>query len=196
MMSAFARRLALGVSTTVILASLAVAPVAAETLVREHYEGSESGEWSDCGYTYEFEGRWSGVFSLKSGHAGDPTPYLTDNYSWDWINRNPENGKWFTEHGNGQYKDLKITNLGGTVYRFVAQESGSPFTIVTSDGEKISMDRGLLRVTFVVDTLGDADIENDIHDDASFELIADRGAHPQWHRTLEDYCEVVNSLLQ
>ena len=195
-MSIVIRRSALIVSAALVLTALAFAPAAAGSLVREHYEDSDAGEWSDCGYTYEFEGHWEGWFSLKAGHAGDPTPYLTDNYEWDWVNRNPANGKWFTEHGNGQYKDVRITNIGGTVYRFVAQESGSPFTIVSSDGRKISMDRGLLRVTFVVDTLGDADLDNDVFVEGSDELLGDHGSHPQWHRTQEEYCEIVNSLLQ
>ena len=77
--------------------------------------------------------------------CGRPDAVPDGQLQWDWINRNPANGKWFTEHGNGQYKDVKITNLHDTVYRFVAQESGSPYTIVTSDGRKIVMDRGLLR---------------------------------------------------
>jgi len=193
-MSSLVRRLALTVSAALALVAVA-GPVAAKPLVHERYEGSDAGEWSDCGPTYEFEGEWSGLFTLKSGRAGDPTPYLTDNYEWDWINRNPANGKWFTEHGNGLYKDLQITNLHGTVYRFIAQESGSPFTIVTSDGRKISMDRGLLRVQFDVDTLGDADLDNDIFVEGSDSLIADHGGHPQWHRTGEEYCAIVNELL-
>ena len=195
-MSSTIRRLA--IATSVVLASIAIAaaPVSAGTLAHEHYSGSDAGTWSDCGPTYEFEGRWEGLFILKPGRAGDPTPYLTDNYEWHWINRNPENGKWFSERGQGQYKDVKITNLSGTVYRFIAQESGSPYTITTSDGEKISMDRGLLRYQFDVDTLGDDDLDNDIFIEGSDSLIADHGSHAQWHRTFEEYCDIVNDLLQ
>jgi len=195
-MSNVVRRGALIVSAVLVLAAVAAAPVAGGTLEHEHYEGSDAGEWSDCGPTYEFEGSWSGLFTLKAGRAGDPTPYLTDNYEWDWINRNPENGKWFAEHGNGQYKDVKITNLGGTIYRFVAQESGSPYTIVTSDGQRISVDMGLLRYQFDVDTKGDSDLENDEFIEGSDVLLADHGSHPQWHRTQDEYCAIVNDLLQ
>jgi hypothetical protein len=195
-MSPVLRRIALVTGAILALGVVAVGPVAAEPLVWERYEGSESGTWSDCGPTYEFEGTWSGLFTIKPGRGGNPTPYLTDNYEWDWVNRNPANGKWFTEHGNGQYKDVKITHLEGTIYRFVAQESGSPFTIVTSDGRKISVDRGLLRVQFDVDTKGDDDLENDEFIEGTDQLLGDHGSHAQWHRTQEEYCAIVNELLQ
>ena len=194
-MTPMSRRIALMASASLLLVSLAVAPTAAAPLASERYEGTEAGEWSDCGPTYEFEGTFRGLFTLKAGHAGDPTPYLTDNYSWSWINRNPANGKWFAEHGNGQYKDVKITNLHDTVYRFVAQESGSPFTIVTSAGRKIVMDRGLLRVGFDVDTQGDAVLDNDVFIEGSDTLLGDHGSHPRWHMTDDEYCDIVNDLL-
>jgi hypothetical protein len=44
------------------------------------------------------------------------------------------------------------------VYRFIAQESGSPYTIRTAGGTKVIKDRGLLRYQFDVDTKGDADL--------------------------------------
>lgn len=195
-MSPMLRRIALVSGAILALGAVAVGPVAAGPLVWERYEGSDSGEWSDCGPTYEFEGVWGGLFTIKAGRGDNPTPYLTDNYHWDWINRNPANGKWFTEHGNGLYKDVKITHLQGTIYRFVAQESGSPFTIVTSDGRKISVDRGLLRYQFDVDTKGDDDLDNDEFIEGSDQLLGDHGSHAQWHRTQDEYCAIVNELLQ
>lgn len=195
-MSTRIRRLAVAAAAVLALTSLAVAPTAAGTLAHEHYSDGESGTWDDCGYEYEFEGRWEGLFTLKPGRAGNPTPYLTDNYEWHWINRNPDNGKWFSERGQATYKDVKITHLEGTVYRFIAQESGSPYTIRTSDGEIISMDRGLLRYQFDVDTKGDDDLDNDVFIDDSWSLVADHGAHPFFHMTDEDYCTIVNDLLQ
>ena len=190
------RRLVVMASTLLMVAAVGTSSAMAEQLERDRYSGSDAGTWNDCGHTYEFEGHWEGLFTLKSGRAGDPTPYLTDNYSWHWINRNPANGKWFSERGNGLYKDVRITHLEGTVYRFIAHESGSPFTIRTSDGEKVSVDRGLLVFQFDVDTKGDADLENDVFLDDSFRLLGDHGAHPNWHRTSEEYCAIVNGLLQ
>ena len=195
-MTSLVRRMALIVSAALAVAAMVAAPATAGSLAHERYEGSDAGTWSGCGPTYEFEGRWSGLFTLKAGHAGDPTPYLTDNYEWHWINRNPANGKWFTEAGQAQYKDVMITNLHDTVYRFIAQNSGSPYTITTSDGRKFVMDRGLLRYQFDVDTQGDDNLDNDVFLEGSDSLIADHGSHPVWHMTGDDYCDVVNELLQ
>lgn len=171
------------------------AAAAAKPLERERYEGSLSGDWDGCGFLVEFEGSWSGTFTLKEGRGGDPTPYVTDNHDWEWLNRNPANGKWFTEQGKGVYKDVRITHLDGTVYRFIAQISGSPYSILTSDGRKIVKDRGLLRFQFDVDTQGDADLSNDVFLDDSFVLLADHGAHPVWYMTGDDYCALVGELL-
>jgi hypothetical protein len=176
-----------------LLVTLA-APAYAKPLEQEHYSGTDAGSFQDCGLTIEYEVSFRGLFKLKSGRGGDPTPYLSDDYDWEGIQRNPANGKWFSERGNGAYKDLRITNLHGTVYRFVAQESGSPWRIQTSDGRTVVKDRGLLRYQFDVDTQGDADLSNDVFLDGP-SLIADHGSHPLFHMTSEEFCELVNDLL-
>src|SRR4029079_9447285 len=112
----------------------------------------------------------------------------------DWLYTNPTNGHWYTEHGNGIYKDVKITNLYGTVYRYVAEETGMPFVITDSSGRRISFDRGLLRYGFDVDTHGDADLDNDEFLDGSNHVIGDHGRHPQFYRDLDAYCAIVNDL--
>jgi hypothetical protein len=195
-MGSTVRRSMVVAATLIVALAVGVSPAMARLLEQDRYSGSEAGTWDDCGHTYEYEGRWEGLFTLKAGRAGDPTPYLTDNYAWHWVNRNPENGKWFTERGQGLYKDVRITHLGGTTYRFIAHESGSPYTIRTSDGERISMDRGVLVFQFDVDTQGDDDLDNDVFLEDSFVLLGDHGSHPQWHRTSDEYCEIVNELLQ
>ncbi len=93
--------------------------------------------------------------------------------------------------GTGCIRTRGITNIEGTVYSFEAIEVGRPYAITSMDGEVVLWDRGLLRVQFDVDTKGDSDLENDEH--LTFQLIADRGAHPIWH--LEDYCALVLELV-
>jgi len=53
-------------------------------------------------------------------------------------------------------------------------------------------DRGSLRYTFMVDTLGDSDPENDVFIEGSFELLADNGPHPGFYA---DFCELAADLL-
>ena len=87
-----------------------------------------------------------------------PTPYLFDNYEWHIVSTNPANGKWFREDGQGQYRDLHITNVEGTIYTFVSQETGRPYTLTDMNGNKVFFDRGRLLTTFQVDTKGDDDL--------------------------------------
>ena len=67
--------------------------------------------------------------------------------------------------------------MEGTVYDFVAHESGQPFVIRDMDGNVILRDRGNLVHMFTVDTQGDSDLENDVFIEGSFSFV-DHGAHP------------------
>ena len=189
------RKLALGVAV-IAGSALAVEPADAAPLVREHYSFTDSGSFDDCGFQIDWTATGGGVFMLKEGRRGDPTPYLFDNYEYHNVFTNPANGNWFTRDGNGLYKDLHIVNIEGTVYRFESVENGQPFVISDSDGNVVIRDRGQLRTGFIVDTKGDDDLENDEFIEGSDVLLADHGSHPQWHRTQDEYCAIVNDLLQ
>jgi hypothetical protein len=160
----------------------------------DHYSWVDAFTYSDCGITVNGVGAGSGSFHLRPGKHGDPTPHLFDNYSWRYVSTNPDNGKWFVEEGNGLYRDLHITNVEGTVYTFVAQETGRPYSLTDMNGNKVFFDRGRLLVTFQVDTKGDDDLGNDEFIEGSFELLADNGAHPMW-RFDGEWCDIVNDLL-
>src|SRR5262245_58964990 len=159
-----------------------------------HYSWVDRFTYDDCGLTVEGAAHGSGSFHLRPGKHGDPTPYLFDNYEWHVVQTNPDNGKWFREDAQGLYRDLKITNVEGTIYTFVAQETGRPYSLTDMDGNKVFFDRGRLLVTFQVDTKGDDDLSNDEFIEGSFELLADNGAHPNWHFDGE-WCDIVQELI-
>ena len=159
-----------------------------------HYSWVDRFTYDDCGVTVEVAAEGSGSFRLRPGKHGDPTPYLFDNYHWQAVHTNPDNGKWLREEGQGMYRDLKITNVDGTIYTFVAQETGRPYTLTDMDGNKVFFDRGRLLTTFQVDTKGDDDLSNDEFIEGSFELLADNGAHPFLHFEGE-WCDIVQDLL-
>jgi hypothetical protein len=159
-----------------------------------HYHYTDAWTYSDCGLTVVGSADHSGQFRLKSGRRGDPTPYYFDNYEWHAISRNPANGKWFREDGQGLYRDLHVTNVSGTVYTFVSQETGRPYSLTDMNGNKVFFDRGRLLTTFQVDTKGDADLSNDEFIDGSWQLLVDNGAHPFFHFDGE-WCDIVQDLL-
>ena len=122
------RKLALGLA--VVAGSALVAdPVGAAPLVREHYSGTDSFSFDDCGFTIDSTVTFGGVFMLKQGRRGDATPYYFDNYEYDQVYTNPATGAWFTRSGNGLYKDLHIVNVAGTVYRFDLRMQGPDETV-------------------------------------------------------------------
>jgi hypothetical protein len=171
----------------------ALAPAQAAPLEREHYQDTFTDEFDCDGITLRQEVSVQGLFMLKQGRAGDPTPYLSDNYEYSMrATAVPDTGRWFTREGNGLYKDRKITLVQGTVYQFDAIEAGQPFIVRDMDGNLVLRDRGLLHTRFQVDTKGDADQSNDEFVEGSWELVADRGSHPGFY---VDYCQMAKDLL-
>jgi hypothetical protein len=84
---------------------------------------------------------------------------------------NPATGGYFYIVHRGLYHEIKATQVEGTVYEFVAVEAGQPFVIEDSAGNVVSRDRGVIRHTFLFDTLGDSqpggnfivELNDDVH---------------------------------
>jgi hypothetical protein len=139
--------------------------VGAKPLQREHYSFQDSDTFTDtdCGapITIDYTAEFSGLFMLKKGRAGDPTPYYFDNYSGVETYTNTANGKTAMLVHQGLYKDQRIEHVEGTIYRFTAIETGRPVTAYGPDGKKLVFDAGRIRYSFLVDTKGDSDLSND-----------------------------------
>jgi len=162
------------------------APVQAAPLEWEHYSGTDSFDFDDCGFVIHEDVTFSGLFMLKAPKDSDAPPRLFNNYeSHETLTAN---GKTMTIDHQGLYKDLRITRVEGTVFRFVSIENGRPFVVRDGDGNILYHDRGSLRTAFVVDTQGDQDLDNDVFLDGSFELIKDAGRHPGFY---VDFCEIM-----
>jgi hypothetical protein len=156
-------------SAAVCIGVLVVAgssPASAKPIEQEHYSFQQSDTFTEteCGapITIDYHGEFSGVFKLKPGRHGDPTPYLFDNYSGVETYTNVANDKTATVFHQGLYKDVHVEHVAGTVYRFTAIETGRPAGAIGPDGEKLIFDRGRIRYTFLFDTMGDADLDNDV----------------------------------
>ena len=164
-------------------------PVVAQAapIEREKYSGTDSFDFDDCGFVVHDEVTFKGTFMLKAPRADGAPPYLFDNY--EVHETLTANGRTLYVDHQGIYKDLHITLVEGTVYQFVAQEAGRPFVMRDESGGVLIRDRGLLRSTFQVDTLGDTDLENDVFIEGSFELLADHGRHPGFYI---DFCAVID----
>lgn len=158
-------------------------PAQAAPLEREHYSGTDSFDFADCGFVIHDEVTFKGTFMLKAPRADGAPPYLFDNY--EVHETLTANGRTLTVDHQGLYKDLHITQADGTIYQFVAMEAGQPFVVRDSEGNVLFRDRGLLKTTFQVDTLGDTNLENDVFIEDSWSLLADNGRHPGFY---VDFC--------
>ena len=76
--------------------------------------------------------------------------------------------------------------MSGTIYQFVAQEAGRPFVVRDSDGNVLIHDRGLLRTTFQVDTLGDTTSRTTSSSRTAGSSWRTDGRHPGFYF---DFCE-------
>jgi hypothetical protein len=174
-------------SVILALAMLVLAvPVQAAPIEREHYSESFSGDFDDCGFWIHEEVTFEGVFMLKAPRGDGTPPYLFDNYESHQVLT--ANGRTAYIDHQGLYADVKIRLVEGTVYQFIAHEVGQPWVMRDEDGNVLVRDRGSLRVTFQVDTLGDSDLDNDIFIEDSWELVRDSGRHPAFYF---DFCEVM-----
>ena len=164
---------------------LAVAgPAQAAPLVREHYSWTDSFSFDDCGFLITVEAEGEGVFMLKAPRADGAPPYFFDNY--EVHETLTANGRTVTIDHSGLYKDLRITHVSGTIYQFVAIEAGQPFVVRDAEGNVLVRDRGVIKTTFQVDTLGDTDLDNDIFIEGSNSVLMVSGPHPGF---LFDFCE-------
>jgi len=168
----------------------------AAPLEREHYSSHDEDTFTDteCGapITIDHTADFSGLFMLKQGRAGDPTPYFFDNYSGVETFTNVANGRTATLVHQGLFKDVRIEHIDGTVYRFTAIEAGRPVVVIGPNGRKLLFDRGRIRYTFLVDTQGDADLDNDVFlDDDGEPDVA--GPHPIFFEEA-DFCDLLNTV--
>jgi len=175
-----------------ITAAVAIPTASAAPILRERYSGTDAWSFDDCGFAVDATSTFEGLFMLKSGHAGDATPYLFDNYAATEVFTNHETGAWVKVEHNGLYKDLRISLVGGSVYEFISIETGQPFVVSDMDGNVIVRDRGLLAARFLVDTLGDDDLSNDIFQVESWSLVRDAGRHPGFY---EDFCVILSDTI-
>jgi hypothetical protein len=171
-----------------LLAMALAGPAHAAPIEWEHYSGTDSFDFDDCGFVIHDDVVFDGVFMLKAPESPGAPPRLFDHYHS--IETLSANGRTATIEHQGLYKDLHITQVEGTIYQFVAMEAGQPFIVRDADGNVLLRDKGVLFTTFQVDTKGDTDLSNDEFIDGSWSLLKDAGSHPGFYI---DFCAVATA---
>lgn len=184
-----AQRRALGAALAVTLGLMlgGAAPAGATVIQQHRYSNVESFTLDGCGFTLEGRVEESGQLLFRVDQTGQLF-LAKDTYSFRTLLTNPETGKWFTLHGQGVYHDIKATPVGGTVYEVLAVEAGQPFVIEDSAGNVVLRDRGVVRTTYLFDTLGDGRPGGEF---LGVTNVVVRGPHPSLD---EDFCELAQAL--
>jgi hypothetical protein len=184
------RRPVLIICTLAVLAAIASPPAGARVVDRERYADSESFTDEPCGYPLDVVFSYSGQLVVRDTKGGQAFR-LRDTYAFRSVFTNPENGEWFVVHGHGTVNEVKATHVDGNIYEFVVNESGQPFILEDSDGNVIARDRGLIRETFLFDTLGDGQPGGEIVGESEVDL---HGPHPAFGEELP-FCDIVDELV-
>jgi hypothetical protein len=162
-------------------------PAGAVMLPLEHYSGTDSFSFDDCGFTLDVESTFHGVASLRVLKGGQAF-LARDKYWYEDVYTNPDTGGWFVIRGNALFHETKGTLVEGNIYRFVAIEAGQPFAVYDSDGNLVLRDRGRIRSTVLFDTLGDGQPGGEL---IAIEHESLAGPHPGFNT---DFCEMAADL--
>jgi len=195
------RRLTRGRAWVALLAATLAAivwsaTIAAEARVldRQRYSGTFEVDEMNCGRHQHIEGTFRGVTMLKESQ-GDLPLRLFDNYDIHEV-FTEDDGDGYIIDQSGLYSDVRVRHAGGTLYRYTAINVGQVFTIRTLDGKAVQRDRGLLEITFLMDTQGDSDPTNDVFLEDSLRLVREAGKHPYATQTDAEYCAVIEQAIQ
>ncbi len=149
-----ARSLVLVGLTALAVLAFGASSAGAKVIGQEHFSGTDSFSFDDCGFTLDVESEFSGHALLRVDKTGQAFLEVS-NLAYRDVLTNPETGKWFVQRGKRLFHDIKATQVDGTIYEFVAIEAGQPFVIEDSTGKVVVRDRGVIRYTYLFDTLGD-----------------------------------------
>jgi hypothetical protein len=121
---------------------------------QQHYSFTDTFSFDDCGFTIDGVENAEGVMHFRVAKGGEAF-LVSDNYSFRDVLTNRATGKWFVIRGNGLFHETAATHVSGNVYEFVAIEAGQPFVMEDSAGNVVVRDRGVIRQSYLFDTLGD-----------------------------------------
>ena len=166
---------------------IGAAPAAATVIEPVHYSVTDEFTEDDCGFTLNHVVTFYGQRHFRVDSTGQA--FLEkDAYHYREVVTNPDTGQWFVIRAHGVYHEIKATQVEGTVYEFVLLQAGQPFVIEDAEGNVIVRDRGLIRFSFLFDTLGDGQPGGEFIEDTQF---VSHGPHPGFN---VDLCEIAAEL--
>ena len=145
-----------GFLATLVVMACAV-PAQATVINHDHYSFSESFPDVVCGVSVRHDVVRSGVAHLRVGKGELDTLFFgIDHYEWTETLTNEANGNFvLIEQNGGVIHDVKGSLVEGSIFEATTIISGQSFRIRDMTGRIVSRDRGVIRETYLFDTLGD-----------------------------------------
>lgn len=182
-------RLFLLVGTVAAALVLGSAPAGATVIDREQYSGTDEYTFDDCGFTLDVASTFYGESLIRVDKTGQAFLDM-DILHFRNVLTNPDTGKWFVVRGHRLFHDISATQVDGTIYEFVAVEAGQPLVLEDAEGNVIVRDRGVIRHTYLFDTLGGGQPGGDFI--ANLQLVV-HGPHPGFAEDFP-FCEIAAEL--
>lgn len=186
-----APRMLIGAVTSGVLAVFVVATpaVAAPAVFVERYEFSDSGTFDDCGFEIRFDDEARGRISIRQAPGSTEAFLGHDTFRYRTTFTNTDTGEWFVQYGHGLFREVSGTLVEGTIYRFVANESGQPFVIEDMHGNVVVRNRGVTVFEVLFDTLGDGQPGGEVLEEGVLHVHGP-------HAGLElDFCDIARDLI-
>jgi hypothetical protein len=150
-------RPAIAGSLVTLVVMVCAVPAQATVTDQQHYSFSDSiPDDVICGVTVRHDFSGSGVYHVRVGKGDLDTLFFGQDKSESMSTlTNEANGNVVQIEHNGVVQDIKGTLVEGSIFKAVTIEAGQPIRIRDMSGRIVARDRGVVRFTYLFDTLGD-----------------------------------------
>jgi len=187
------RRLVAIIATAMVAVAASAAPVLAAPLDSGTFVEVESYTDTVCGEEWDVVTTNEGHWIIKDGRAGDPTPYYFDNAGYRSVYTDPDDAeRGFVTASHAVFKDVRITLLSGTTYRFESMRVGRS-SLETLGGRPVAHDQGQEQWLFTIDTKGGNDL--DAYEILGESLVRTTGSHELSGADDATYCALVDEAI-
>lgn len=139
---------------------LIASPAQATIDIRDNWSDAFSDSFSDCGIDQidlDFTGH--GTFTGRADKSSEGQTWFGHNQYWvQETYSNPATGRSFSLTLNGNWREIRGTQLEGSVWQFDWKDSGATWVFRDGDGNVVWRDRGTVSGTDIIDVLDDSEI--------------------------------------
>jgi hypothetical protein len=186
-------------TTVGILVALAVmacaVPAQATVIDQQHYSFSDSFPDVICGVSVRHDVLVSGVAHVRVGKGDLTTAFFgIDNHRVTETLTNEANGNFVVLEHNEVVHDTQATHVSGSIFMFTTIVAGQSILIRDMTGRVVSRDSGVMRETYLFDTLGD-DTPGGLYLEQLGLLVS--GRHPLFPGIFNEdaFCAIMRPLL-